>query len=156
MNNIIYLNGEEHKEFNLEEDTIIYHFSIQSYVSQVAKELAVSAGTYGKLSPAMIDRASDRLTNLDVGDFEIAIKVQKYDDTNNNFSPETYGYRAVASAPTSLGLKKKDIIEVYLQSTEKSMLATIANFGMFGGGGGSPSDLRYTAFREEIVRNDPS
>ena len=22
------LNGEEHKEFNLEEDTIIYHFSI--------------------------------------------------------------------------------------------------------------------------------
>ena len=30
MNNIIYLNGEEHKEFNLEEDTIIYHFSINS------------------------------------------------------------------------------------------------------------------------------
>ena len=30
MNNIIYLNGEEHKEFNLEEDTIIYHFSIDT------------------------------------------------------------------------------------------------------------------------------
>ena len=30
MNNIIYLNGEEHKEFNLEEDTIIYHYSINS------------------------------------------------------------------------------------------------------------------------------
>ena len=30
MNNVIYLNGEEHKEFNLEEDTIIYHFSIDT------------------------------------------------------------------------------------------------------------------------------
>ena len=30
MNNIIYLNGEEHKEFNLEEDTIFYHFSVDT------------------------------------------------------------------------------------------------------------------------------
>ena len=30
MNNIIYLNGEENKEFNIEEDTIIYHFSIDT------------------------------------------------------------------------------------------------------------------------------
>jgi len=144
---------------------IIYHFSVQSYVSQVAKELAITAGTHGKITAAMIDRANDRLTNLDVGDFEIAIKVKEYSDTSNSFSEKKLGYGPVNygshvenlyNVLTGKKLHKKDIIEIYIQSKDNSILASISNFGMFGSGGTSESELKYSSFREEIVRNDPS
>ena len=154
---------------------IIYHFSIQSYLSQVAKELAISAGTHGKLTETMLDRAEFRLRNLDikkedgtVDRFEIAVKVLKYENESNSFSTGyasgtasdryvSFGQirNAITASPPQIALNKKDIIEVYLTSESNSMLASISNFGMFGSGGGAESELKYSSFREEIVRNDP-
>lgn len=147
---------------------IIYHFSVQSYVSQVAKELAITAGTHGKITAPMIERANNRLATLDVGDFEIAIKVQEYNESTNSFSEKKLAYGPVnydshvknlystAIGLTDKKLHQKDIIEIYIQSKENSMLASISNFGMFGSGETSESELKYSSFREEIVRNDPS
>lgn len=147
---------------------IIYHFSVQSYVSQVAKELAITAGTHGQLTSKMIERANLKLSNLDVGDFQIAIKVKEYDVDTNSFSEKRLNYGPINydshvenlySASTGLTdnkLHQRDIIEIYLQSKDNSILASIANFGMFGGGSGTESALKYSSFREEIVRNDPS
>lgn len=146
---------------------IIYHFSIQSYVSQVAKEMAVSAGTHGKLTETMLDRAQGRLKNLDikkedgtVDEFLIAVKVLRYNDDNSFTTVYNDGYKSFSAIKSDIAggrisLKQKYIIEVYLTSESNSMLASISNFGMFGSGGGAESELKYSSFREEIVRNDP-
>ena len=108
----------------------------------------------------MVNRAKGRLDNLGVGDFSMAVKVLEYDDSSNSFSTVyNAGYKTLADIivainANSINLGKKDIIEVYFQSENDSMLASIANFGMFGGSGNS--ELKYSSFREEIVRNDPS
>lgn len=144
---------------------IIYHFSIQSYVSQVAKELAITVGTHGKITSHMLDRANTRLSNLNVGDFQIAIRVQEYNETSNSFSEKKLLYGPIdydshvkklytATGLTDNKLHQKDIIGIYLTSESNSMLASISNFGMFGGAG-TASELKYSSFREEIVRNDP-
>ena len=135
---------------------IIYHFSVQGYVAQVAKELAISASTYGEITKPMKERVFDRLEGLDLGTFEIAIKVRDYDEEDNEFNNPSVSYIAMSSAndiPSPSNLKQKNTVAVYLRSKSDSLLATVANFGLFGGGG--TSELKYSAFREEIVRYAP-
>ena len=138
---------------------IIYHFSVQSYVAQVAKELSISASTHGEIKGEMKERVYERLEGLDVGDFEIAITTRNYDDDDNEFGSPTYltgsaagHYIPCRNIPDLDGddFGQKDTIAVYIRSTTPSLLATVANFGLFGGGG--TSELKYSAFREEIVR----
>ena len=143
---------------------IIYHFSVQGYIAQVAKELAISASTYGEITEPMQKRVYDRLEALDLGRFQIAIKVREYVEESNTFGTPSFYTTAPgnwnpidseASIPTldSDDLKQKSIVAVYLRSEEPSLLATVANFGLFGGDG--TSTLNYSAFREEIVRYAP-
>ena len=143
---------------------IIYHFSVQGYIAQVAKELAISASTHGEITQAMEDRVVARLNSLNIGEFQIAIKVREYKEETDAAGkpvfyfddPDTYGWNSVANTPMldSSVLKQKSTVAVYLQSQAPSLLATVANFGLFGGAG-TPSTLNYSAFREEIVRYAP-
>lgn len=135
---------------------IIYHFSVQGYVAQVAKELAISASTHGEITQPMKKRVFERLDGLDLGTFEIAIKVREYDDDDNAFNNPSVSYIPMNSAndiPSPSNLKQKNTVAVYLRSQSLSLLATVANFGLFGGDG--TSELNYSAFREEIVRYAP-
>ena len=143
---------------------IIYHFSVQSYIAQVAKELAISASTHGEITKPMKERVTSRLNALDIGEFEIAIKIREYKEGTNAAgepifyfdNPITYGWNPITNIPTltSNELKQKSTVAIYLRSDEPSLLATVANFGLFGGVG-TTSNLKYSAFREEIVRYAP-
>lgn len=136
---------------------IIYHFSVQGYIAQVAKELAISASTHGEIAGEMKDRVEDRLVGLDLGEFEIAIKVKAYEESSNTFDEDFYssGWKDINDIPSidDSVLKQKNTVAVYLRSKEDSLLATVANFGLFGGG--ATSELKYSTFREEIVRYAP-
>lgn len=145
---------------------IIYHFSIQGYIAQVAKELAISASTHGEITDAMMDRVNNRLDALDVGEFEIAIIKREYNEVNNTFGNKVNltgsasdPYVSTTSVPELTvdgahpDFKQKDTIAIYLKSDSLSLLATVANFGLFGSGG--TSELSYSTYREEIVRYAP-
>lgn len=141
---------------------IIYHFSVQGYIAQIAKELAISASTHGEITDPMKERVYERLERLDLGDFKIAIMARDYDEENNEFdTPKNLTgttsdpYIPCRSIP-NLGashFNQKDTIAVYIRSDADSLLATVANFGLFGGG--TTSELKYSTFREEIVRYAP-
>jgi len=134
----------------------IYHFSVQQYMNQVVKEACVMASTYGAITDShenyIYTKLARALDNDGDGRADVNITYYKraFDEKN--------GIVGTISGPSNTrpGVSKGDIIGIYVQSTKPSLLGTVGNFSvfMFGRGGKEKDLLKYTAYREEIIRNE--
>ena len=59
----------------------------------------------------------------------------------------------VGTSDTSTYFRKGDIIALQITSRNESLLSTISKFSLFGGGGAPGSNMYYTAYKEDIIRN---
>jgi len=134
----------------------IYHFSVQTYLNQVVKEAVVMASTFGEITSGgenthegyIQRKLKDVFDEDDDGNYcEIKYYVKEYDDDEGVVSSELKEY-----TPNSGGLNKGDLIGIQVKSVMPSMLGNVANFSFFGSGAGV--SLKYTSYREEIVRNE--
>ena len=154
----------------------LYHYAVQSYIAQAVEDTVNNASAYGTLTEAMINDLNNKVVNVTndtnirytlvrkryvravpggaaahydndgVSDVGVAGLKDEADDTEL-INP------ALPATPdnTSTYFRKGDIIGIQLSSTNQSLLGTISNFGLFGGGGSN--DMRYTAYKEDIIRN---
>ena len=132
----------------------LYHFSVQMYLNQVVKETLVMASTYGTVTQAMHDNLSKKLEGIMSLEEEdsIVYYVRKFDLVNGDV-----GERKKIENPEFpiKDLGKADLLGIYVQSDEPSLLATVSNFNILGTElEGDANALRYSAYREEIIRND--
>lgn len=127
----------------------LYHFSVQMYVNQVVKETLVMASTYGNITSDMETNMVTKLSkvmsiNVDEG-VKYYVRPFKDDGTVGN----TVGPKKRSELPT---LRKADLIGIYVISSEESLLGSVSRFNIFGGS--SDETLFYSAYREEIIRNE--
>ena len=132
----------------------IYHFSVQQYMNQVVKEACVMASTYGGITTRHTDYIYSKLARAldDDGDGKADISIKYYKreffPDDGVVSSDIVGYDGIP------GVKKGDIIGIYVQSNKPSLLGTVGNFTVFMFGRGNTDLLKYTAYREEIIRNE--
>ena len=124
----------------------IYHFSVQTYVSQVAKEAIVMASTYGQITPNHEQYIKDKLSSV-VGNVKIGYRHKVFNDDSGLV---TGGNTLQTTIPT---VSKGDIVGIYVESSEDSILGKVTAFNIFGANDTS-SGLKYSAYREEIIRNE--
>jgi len=140
----------------------IYHFSVQMYLSQVVKEATVMASTYGAITPQheqyIKDKLKDVLGQDDEGETKVVIEyyVKEFiEEGEEKNSEEIAGtVRPIAGPFTDIPtVGKADIIGISVESKEASMLGNVSAFNMFGTGS-EEAKLKYSAYREEIIRNE--
>lgn len=139
----------------------IYHFSVQQYVSQVVKEACVMASTYGGITTQheayiygkleKVARSRDTVRE----DFNISYYVRKFNPDSGVVANELKQVTGFNKDGILSGVEKGDIIGIYVKSTKKnpSLLGTVGSFNVFMF---KTKDnlLRYSAYREEIIRNE--
>lgn len=132
----------------------LYHFSVQMYLNQVVKETLVMASTYGTVTSSMHNNIKTKVNGImDLEESDsIVYYVRKFDKTNGEVGSLTKIENPVF--PIS-GIEKADLLGIYVQSDEPSLLGTVSKFNIFGANNGDESTLKYSAYREEIIRNDP-
>ena len=132
----------------------IYHFSVQQYMNQVVKEACVMASTYGGITQGHEDYIYGKLAKaLDddkdgKADIRITYYIRPFNEDSGIVGNISDGS---ASRPD---VKKGDIIGIYVQSIKPSLLGTVGNFNVFMFGRGNDNLLKYTSYREEIIRNE--
>lgn len=135
----------------------IYHFTVQMYMNQVVKEAVVMISTYGEATEQHENYIHSKLSGVlpTEEDDKANIKIEYY---KREFVTEGQNAGTVAEAvgptPNRPTLKKADIIGIYVESLEPSILGNVAAFSIFGEAGGDGSGLLYTSYREEIIRNE--
>ena len=131
----------------------IYHFSVQMYMNQVVKEAAVMASTFGEITQEhanyIYDKLSDVLGEDKNGNTNCTIKyyVRPFNEKGGTSGEISGPY----DSPPSV--KKADIIGIYVESIDESLLGSVTSFNVFGGNS-NPTGLKYTSYREEIIRNE--
>lgn len=139
----------------------IYHFSVQMYMNQVVKEATVMISTYGTVTEAHTNYITNKLKGV-LGDDDTATVeyyVRKFNKSNTTAPDGTPAgvVGPISEALTTSGanaiLDKADIIGIYVQSTKPSVLGSVSAFSIFGNAS-DESDLYYTSYREEIIRNE--
>lgn len=134
----------------------LYHFSVQMYLNQVVKETLVMASTYGTVTKDMEEYMVNKLDGI----------ITFNEDRSNihyyirKFNPDTGvpGTRTEVDISGSQisGIGKADLLSIQVLSKEPSLLATVSSFNIFGANTDEmDNSLKYSAYREEIIRNDP-
>ena len=135
----------------------IYHFSVQQYMNQVVKEACVMASTYGKITDKHEEYIYEKLANaLDDNGGRADVTITYY---LRSFDPSDGVVDSIVKCEGIPSLVKKgDIIGIYVQSNNPSLLGTVGNFNVFMFGRNIAKDklLKYSAYREEIIRNEPN
>ena len=134
----------------------IYHFSVQQYMNQVVKEACVMASTYGAITEGHENYIYSKLAKaLDddkdgKADVSITYYIRSFDEKSGIVGNISDGSSSIP------GVKKGDIIGIYVQSKNPSLLGTVGNFNvfMFGRGNKKGDLLKYASYREEIIRNE--
>lgn len=138
----------------------IYHFSVQMYMNQVVKEAAVMISTYGTVTSQHTGYITDKLSGVLNDTVEVSYYIRSFNATNSTASdgalPGVVGpvKGPYTEATVDAIIKKADLIGIYVQSTNPSILANVSDFSFFGGGGGTTDKLHYSSYREEIIRNE--
>ena len=136
----------------------IYHFSVQMYMNQVVKEATVMASTYGEITQKHVDYIHGKLKDVlgeENGKAKCTINFYRREFVEDGDNAGTV--KGIESYGTKIPeVSKADIIGIQVISTEESILGSVTSFGIFNGDNGYSSDnaLKYTAYREEIIRND--
>jgi len=129
----------------------LYHYAVQSYISQIVKETVTNASAYGGLTSQMIKAADDSLTGITNSSIKYNVVVKRYVDGSGYTTvyDETFDSTVLWS---NGDLHKGDIIGIQVESEKPSMLGTISNFSLFGSVG--TTDMHYSGYREDIIRNE--
>ena len=139
---------------------ILYHFSVQMYLNQVVKETLVMASTYGDCTSTMERYLVDKAKNVIDGNVEVKYYVREFDQRNGMpLAPKEAkinggSLKYVSTDGMTVSLKKADLLGIQVVSEELSLLATVSNFNIFGGLDEGDAQLKYSSYREEIIRND--
>ena len=132
----------------------IYHFSVQQYMNQVVKEACIMASTYGGVTTKHTDYIYGKLEKIASNkkkvrdEFSVSYYVRSFDYGSGVVSKDLVPATGIPD------VKKGDIIGIYVQSRDPSLLGTVGNFNVFMFGRGKTDLLKYTAYREEIIRNE--
>jgi hypothetical protein len=132
----------------------IYHFSVQQYMNQVVKEACVMASTYGAITEGHENYIYSKLAKAldDDKDGKADVTITYY---RRPFDESTGVVGNISDGSSARpGVNKGDIIGIYVQSKKPSLLGTVGNFNVFMFGRGNDNLLKYTAYREEIIRNE--
>lgn len=128
----------------------IYHFSVQTYVTQVVKETAVMISAYGDATDNHKTYITNKLSKV-LG--ENGCNITFYKRTFNN-EEGVINSKLEPESEWKVKLKKGDIIGVQVISKDESMLGSVGAFSIFGPSTDLENKLYYSAYREEIVRNE--
>lgn len=141
---------------------ILYHFSVQMYLNQVVKETLVMASTYGDCTSTMEKYLIDKVNNVIDGSVEVRYYVREFDQQKGmplapkeaKINVNEGSLKYVSTDGMTVSLKKADLLGIQVVSEELSLLATVSNFNIFGGLDEGDAQLKYSSYREEIIRND--
>ena len=132
----------------------IYHFSVQTYMSQVIKEATVMVSTFGDLTTDHETYINSKLANVlgktkkdNENNWEIKYYLRDFDN-EKGIPGELYQINIGTS-----NIDKADIIGIQVTSVDESLLGKVGSFNIFGGND-KVGGLYYTAYREEIIRNE--
>ncbi len=133
----------------------IYHFSVQQYMNQVVKEATVMASTYGEITTNHEDYIRNKLSGIlekdanGVADCTIQYYIKKFNEATGTVGP-IQGPYSLKSLPY---VNKADIIGIYVESVQQSILGSVTSFGIFSKNEEYTGGLKYSSYREEIIRN---
>lgn len=132
----------------------IFHFSIQMYMNQVVKEALVMASTYGEVNEETSKYINEKLAkvleaDIDGNSVNISYYVKRFNEKDG-----TVGDIALCTSCDNVNAKKADIIGIKVESEQPSLLGRVGAFNIFGGNS-DEAKLKYSSYREEIVRNEP-
>jgi len=146
----------------------LYHYAVQSYIAQAVEDTLNNASAYGTLTEKMIDELAGKLRITGDNNIKYTLVRKRYNRDTDSY--EVGGLNVLengtltqlknraaitedipGSDVDSTYFRKGDIIALQITSTDQSLLGTISNFSIFGGGGGS--NIHYTAYKEDIIRN---
>lgn len=128
----------------------IYHFSVQTYMNQVVKEATMMASTYGEVTDAHESYIRGKLSDV-LG--ENGCTIEYYHKAFNDNTGIVGSLTGPYSSPDSMAVGKADIIGIYVKSVDNSILDTVTAFNAFGDSA-NELGLKYSAYREEIIRNE--
>lgn len=160
----------------------LYHYAVQSYISQSVKETITNASAYGELTSKMLLSGEDP-SNLKRGDglhnrlyritgdpnINYTLVVKRYNDTatalidvwDGKYDTDNVKINDLKSVLDTVNtldkdsqyrFRKGDIIALQIESEDNSLLGSISNFGLFGPDG--TVDMHYSGYREDIIRNE--
>jgi len=130
----------------------IYHFSVQTYMNQVVKEATMMASTYGTVTESHATYIKGKLENvLSKNGCTIKYYHKKFNEATGVVEE---GLGGPYESPVDMGtINKADIIGIYVESVDNSILDSVTSFNVFGASDGEMG-LKYSAYREEIIRNE--
>ncbi len=160
----------------------LYHFSIQMHLNQTLKETLILASSYGTLTDGMLDYLCRNISNIDENEWKVKVSVRSLNDSgafdssveHNHYYPDdiysdaysvyvldksgnNFNHANMQSCIEALshqsGIKKGDLLAIEITSANESLLGRISRFSIFGGTSVDDSNLRYSAYREEIIAN---
>lgn len=145
----------------------IYHYSVQMSINQTVKETLVMASTYGTPTESMVrGYLKGQLEKVAQSEFKAEFYVRELNDAGEILPPKPAIYDPADSDSdgititydgslngTSQPLQKGDLLGLQVRSIKPSVLGTVSTFSVFGSYK-NDKDLYYTAYREEIIRNE--
>ena len=130
----------------------LYHYAVQSYISQIVKETVTNASAYGGLTTTMVTQANNKLTNITGSQINYTLVRKRYNPGTDSYVTEETNFTGAAYGRGENYFQKGDIIALQVESVEQSMLGSISNFSLFGSVG--TTDMHYSGYREDIIRNE--
>lgn len=140
----------------------LYHYTIQMSINQTVKETLVMASSYGTLTKSMDEHLVKKINKMlvkpgvrvqyfireldDNGNVQDLVQAT-FDDANNVI---TFNSRTDGKVAT---MEKGDLLGISVESVETSVLGSVSTFSVFQSAT-STKQLKYSAYREEIIRND--
>ncbi|MBP3284811.1 MAG: hypothetical protein J6M02_04870 [Clostridia bacterium] len=134
----------------------LYHYTIQMSINQTVKETLIMASSYGTVTRSMIyDYMAPKMTKLVDGGFEIQFYVRELKDDGTVGTPVVANFDGDKKITYKNGqtLEKGDLLGIAVQSNNKSVLGSVSAFSLFGSNS-DENNLYYSAYREEIIRNE--
>lgn len=137
----------------------IYHFSVQTYMNQVVKEATMMASAHGTITDKHREYIQTKLADVLKADnpentCTIKYYIKKFDPSQGVVSANFLDVdgKSTFTLEGDPRIEKTDIIGIYVESTKVSILDRVTSFNFFGGNSGE-TGLKYSAYKEEIVRN---
>ena len=142
----------------------LYHYAVQSYIAQAVEDTVNNASAYGTLTTAMINELDSKL-RITGGSVKYTLVRKRYNRDTDDYTDRSLVDGTVSqlrgrasttelidgTTKRSTYFRKGDIIALQITSRNESLLSTISKFSLFGSGGGS--NMYYTAYKEDIIRN---
>jgi len=138
----------------------LYHYTIQMSINQTVKETLVMASSYGTVTTSIENYLVTETEQMLRGDqIRIQYFVRELDSNGTvlDLVPATFNDQNVTFLSKEDNkthtLEKGDLLGIAVESVKPSVLGTVSQFSVFNSSV-SEGQLKYSAYREEIIRNE--